>query len=325
MPSSETVSLLLRRFGGATVEMLNRVLTPYRLKITDLQKVMSKKSKSKFALDFKAEVTGEIWTTFEEGTTGKVVPREYVEGEGPWREIIKARVLKSDPTSVEGELYFSPARYAIAAAEVKVGDYLEIDPFGVTSKVESALAEAAFFREAEKNGFTVIRMPENVAKHVGTQNYFDFKLEKEGKIYWVELKSLWGTDTTKARLIHTVSRQGGGKNSARKDRQIWKTSSCRFKDQDIFAVSLWLRTGKITDFAYALSAPSDKHANWGLPKVPKHPDHVTQNPTITSPPSGSWTESLPEVCGRVEAWRALLAKKKATSTSKKKATSKKKL
>jgi hypothetical protein len=146
-------------------------------------------------------------------------------------------------------------------------------------------------------------MPENVAKHVGTQNYFDFRLERRESSYRVELKSLWGTDTTKARLIHTVSKDGGGKNSQRADRQTWSTSSCRFQDQDLFAVSMWLRTGQITEFAFALSAPADE-CEWGLPRVPRHPTHVTQNPTVPDPPSGPWTEDLDEACSRVDGWKS---------------------
>jgi hypothetical protein len=206
---------------------------------------------------------------------------------------------------VEGELYFDAARLLSAFAEVKKGDYLEIDPFGVTSKIESALCEAAFFLEAEKLGYSVTRMPENVAKHVGTQNYFDFRLERDGRAYRVELKSLWGTDTTKARLIHTVSREGGGKNSARGDRQVWRTSSCRFSDQDIFAVAMWLRTGRVTDFAYALSLSEEDHKEWGLPKVQKYPEHVTQNPSISNPPSGPWTSDLNEICRRADQVKAV--------------------
>jgi len=301
VPSTETVSSLLRRFGGATAEMLNRVLTPYRLRIIEIAEI---KQGQKTKRRFRAEVPGDVWTAFEQGTTGKVVPKTYVEGNSSWREIVKARILNSFPAYVEGELYFSGPRLQAALAEVRTGDYLEIDPFGVTSKIESALAEAAFFREAEGQGFSVIRMPENVAMHIGTQSYYDFRLQKDRKEYRVELKSLWGTDTTKARLIHTVSREGGaGKNKARKDRQVWRTSSCRFRDQDIFAVSMWLRTGRITDFAYALSVQSDKHRTWGLPKVPKYPEHVTQNPSVPDPPSGVWTSDLLEVCKRVDFWK----------------------
>ncbi len=282
--------------------MLDRVLTPYRLRIVDISTEGSAGPR-KSSTVFRAEVPTEVWTTFEEGTTGKVVPKDYVEGDSPWREVVKGRILRSLPDHVDGELYFDSARLKAALAEVKHGDYLEVDPFGVTSKIESALCEAAFFLQAQELGFKVTRMPENVAKHIGTQNYFDFRLEKNSTVYRIELKSLWGTDTTKARLIHTVSRDGGGKNSARKDRQVWATSSCRFKDQDIFAVAMWLRTGRITDFSYALSVSQDENEEWGLPRVPKHPGHVTQNPPIPSPPGGPWTSNLLAACQRVDASR----------------------
>lgn len=308
MPSKKTIDLLLQRFGGATPEMLDRVLTPYRLRLVDISTESAGQRKSRTV--FRAEVPKEVWTTFEEGTTGKVVPKEYVEGDAPWREVVKGRILRSLPDHVDGELYFDAVRLKAALAEVKRGDYLEVDPFGVTSKIESALCEAAFFLQAQEHGFKVTRMPENVAKHIGTQNYFDFRLEKDSAVYRVELKSLWGTDTTKARLIHTVSRDGGGKNSARKDRQVWATSSCRFKDQDIFAVAMWLRTGRITDFAYALSVSRNEHKEWGLPKVPDHPGHVTQNPPIPSPPADPWTPNLLEVCQRVDVWRPRAKRKK---------------
>ena len=308
MPSKKTIDLLLQRFGGATPEMLDRVLTPYRLRLVEITTEQVSPRKTRTA--FKAEVPEEVWTTFEEGTTGKVVPKDYVEGDAPWREVIKGRILRSVLDHVEGELYFVSAHLKNVLADVKCGDYLEIDPFGVTSKIESALCEAALFLQAQEHGFKVTRMPENVAKHVGTQNYFDFRLEKGAAVYRVELKSLWGTDTTKARLIHTVSRDGGGKNSAREDRQVWATSSCRFKDQDIFAVAMWLRTGRITDFAYALSVPQDESKEWGLPKVSAHPDHVTQNPPIPAPPSGPWTSDLNEACQRVDAWNKRVKKKK---------------
>ena len=315
------MDLLLQRFGGATSEMLDRVLTPYRLCLVEISKesIGSKKTRS----IFRATVPRGVWTTFEEGTTGKVVPKAYVEGDAGWREIIKGRILRSFSDHVEGELHFDSGRLAGALAEVKVGDYLEVDPFGVTSKVESALCEAAFFLQASENGFKVTRMPENVAKHIGTQKYFDFLLKKRGAVYRVELKSLWGTDTTKARLIHTVSRDGGGKNSTRADRQVWATSSCRFNDQDIFAVSMWLRTGKITDFAYALSSSNKENSEWGLPLVPAHPEHVTQNPPISSPPTGPWTIDLLEVCKRVDAHLAQQRSDRVFNKPAKKAAKKK--
>lgn len=296
MPSQATIALLLSRFGGATPAMLDRVLTPYRLRLTRIDVSKDRKSAT-----FEANIPADVWTTLEEGTTGKVVPRAHVEGAAPWREIIKARVRSVAGSVVRGELYFAPARLRAAIGLVSTGDYLEIDPFGVTSKIESALCEAALFQVASSAGFGVTRMPENVAMHVGTQNYYDFRLTRAGRVYRIELKSLWGTDTTKARLIHTVSKDGGGgKNSKRGDKQVWNTSSCRFQDQDIFAVSMWLRTGRVTDFAFALSMSDDDNPEWGLPSVPKHPHHVTQNPPIADPPSGPWTMDLNEACRRFD-------------------------
>ena len=304
MATKKTVDLLLQRFGGATPELLDRVLIPHRLKITKIVRTTIKRTVS--ATFVAAADVDESGTIFEEGTTGKVVPRLHVEGTSSWTEMIKGRILKSFPDRVEGELYFDSGRFRTALAAVREGDYLEVDPFGVTSKVESALCEAALYKKAKDLGFTVTRMPENVAKHVGTQNYYDFKLEKGRKTYRVELKSLWGTDTTKARLIHTVSKGGGtGKNSTRDDKQTWHTSSCRFSDQDIFAVGLWLRTGQIVDFAFALSVADRQHSTWGLPEVTKFPSHVTQNPPISNPPSGPWTTDLIAACKRVDKWRKL--------------------
>lgn len=294
MPSPKTIAVLLARFGGATPEMLDRVLTPYRLRLSKIDIAANGRKAT-----FEADIPVDVWTTFEEGTTGKVVPRSHVEHNAPWREVLKARIRETKAHSVVGELYYASARINDALKEVQIGDYLEIDPFGVTSKVESALCEAALYQVATAAGFAVTRMPENVAKHVGTQNYYDFRLVRDSLVYRVELKSLWGTDTTKARLIHTVSKDGGsGKNSKRVDKQVWATSSCRFQDQDIFAVSMWLRTGRVTDFAFALSAPEDQHREWGLPKVPRYPNHVTQNPPIANPPSDPWTADLNEVCRR---------------------------
>lgn len=300
MPDDATVRRLLARFDGATTELLARVLTPYHLPITQLN--ISERGAGS---TFRASVPAAVWATFEQGTTGKIVPRGHVEDHAPWMEIMKGRILGTDGLEVWGELHFpGSGRLEHARRLIRIGDYLEVDPFGVSSKIESALCEGAFFQGARKAGFAVARMPENVAMHIGTQNYYDFRLERHGRVYRVELKSLWGTDTTKARLIHSVSKGGeGGKNSTRADRQVWRTSSCRFHDQDVFAVSMWLRTGRITDFAYCLSVPEAESPRWGLPFVPMYPEHVTQNPPIKNPPADPWTSDLNTICQRFDDFR----------------------
>lgn len=49
-------------------------------------------------------------------------------------------------------------------------------------------------------------MPEDCAKHLGTYYNYDFEFEKNGITKKVEVKSIWGTDTRFARLIHSKSK-----------------------------------------------------------------------------------------------------------------------
>ena len=117
MPSQKVIDFLLARFSGATQEMLDRIFVPYRLEILSVE-VSNKGKEGKFL----AHIPKDVWTLFEDGTTGKVVPSEHVEGHAPWREIIKARITRSEATVVSGELYFAPNRIRKALSEVKKGD-----------------------------------------------------------------------------------------------------------------------------------------------------------------------------------------------------------
>ena len=119
-----------------------------------------------------------------------------------------------------------------------------------------------------------------MAKHIGGYTYFDFEVEKKGVTKRLEAKSLWGTNTKFARLIH--SKTDG-----------YPTSSCKFATQDFFAVSLFLRTGRIQDFAFARSVPKDVKS-YGLPRAGKFPAHVNQNPSCALG-DGTWLGSLDEV------------------------------
>jgi hypothetical protein len=125
-------------------------------------------------------------------------------------------------------------------------------------------------------------MPEDMAQHIGTYPHFDFIVEKAGVAKKLEAKSLWGTNTKFARLIHSLT-------------DGYPTSSCKFETQHFFAVSLFLRTGKIQDFAFARSIPRDIKP-YGLPRAGKYPDHVNQNPTCQIG-DGTWFASLDEVWG----------------------------
>src|SRR5262249_37635931 len=160
------------------------------------------------------------------------------EGTDDWKELIKARIHEARPGFAKGELHYTGKKkeLEIRIVDVNEGDVFEIDRYGITAKLESALTEAALVAHAQERGYKVTRMPEDIAKHLGDYWHIDFMFEKDGVSKRIESKSLWGTDTLKARLIHSV---GGD----------YETSSCKFATQDIFAVNLWLRTGVITDIA----------------------------------------------------------------------------
>jgi len=142
------------------------------------------------------------------------------------------------------------------------------------------LVEYSLVQILKEAGYTVRRMPEDMARHIGTYRHYDFDVEKGGVTKKIEAKSLWGTNTRFARLIHSKT-------------DDYPTSSCKFETQDIFAVSLFLRTGNIRDFAFARSVPKDVKP-YGLPRAEKYPAHVNQNPTCEIG-DGTWFATLDEV------------------------------
>lgn len=302
----QLVKELLQRYRGSTFEMLHQALMPMRIPIEDIKD-------TQFWAEYPTDTAHIV-----PGKTGKIIPKEYITGSKLWKELVKGRIMELEDDRISGELYMMrKSALEKGLEEIRVGDLFEIDCFGVTSKLESALTEAALAKVAKEEGYYVKRMPENIAIHVkpklaeylessdlprfvleilrkderakGWPN-FDFLIEKHGIIRRVEVKSLWGTDTSKARLIHSV----GGR---------WETSSCRFEDQDIFAVNLWLRTGNIKDFGFARSVLKDDRHPFGLPAATKKSrdgrklllrDYVNQNPDCRIG-NGSWFSSLNEV------------------------------
>lgn len=263
-------------------------------------------------------------TKLTPGRTGKIVSQKYVAGKSAWSEVLKGKLVEVSKNSLRGEFYhMRKDRLLKGLGSVQVGDYFEIDRFGITSKLESSLTEAAFIVVAENEGYEVTKMPENLSvelmpnllsylKSEGVSArvleylereerakgwpHFDFLIKKDSKVYRVEVKSLWGTDTSKARLIHSLT-------------EGWKTSSCRFRDQDIFAVNLWLRSGNVMDFAFAVSHVKDKDHGFGLPPATSRgkggtkvqlTSYVHQNPECEVR-NGTWFSKLKEVaslCGK---------------------------
>lgn len=279
---------LTKRYGGATAESLESVLCPVLIPIRTLDKSVIRIALQKhFRASFAITLDKSCEDLIAPGCTGKFVPRTYKEG-GVWRELAKGRILTvdSETLTAEGEIYYGAggkkSEIVKALLELSEHDYWELDQYGASAKVLSGLVEHSLAQVLKADGYTVMRMPADMAQHIGGYAYYDFGVTKSGVTKKLEAKSLWGTNTRFARLIHSKNASKG-----------YPTSSCKFATQDFFAVSLFLKSGNINDFAFARSVPSNIKP-YGLPRAVKFPDHVNQNPTC-SVGDGTWFGTLDEV------------------------------
>lgn len=284
--NDELFQVLSKRYAGATAEALMAVMCPLLIKIKTLDKTIFKVTgQTHNRATFTVDLEEDNQTIIQIGRTGKFVPKAYLAG-GPWNEIAKGRIVSIDTSTgiATGEIYTGESSLSSlqqALAILDEADFWEVDQYGASAKILSALSEYFLVEHGKSLGFQVIRMPEDMAKHLGAYANFDFLFMKDGVTKRVEAKSLWGTNTSCARLIHSTT------TAPSKDKSLWTedekknyypTSSCKFTTQDIFAVNLFLRTGNIRDFAFAKSLPLNPSNPTGLPFVPKYPEHVTQNP-----------------------------------------------
>ena len=218
-----------------------------------------------------------------------------------WAEIAKGRITELDPRRklARGEVYTGARRQELEAAlkRLKPTDLLEIDQYGAAAKVLSGLTEYTFEQIAKQGGYAVRRMPEDMGRRLGQiPQLLTMKSRKGGVTRKVEVKSIWGTNTLAARLIHSLTSRPKGKSAtwtAGQRASYYPTSSCKFATQDIFAVNLFLRTGNIRDFAFARSVPQDVKP-YGLPRASKYPAHVSQNPSCEIG-DGVWFATIDEV------------------------------
>jgi hypothetical protein len=261
-----------KRYSNITPETLQKILCPKLLPISSMDKTIIKlPNQNHWRASFEIELDSNSSELMTVGRTGKFVPSSYVNGNGVWQEIAKGRIINidNDKKIANGEIYVGASSPKIALEKAIINlshnDYLEIDQYGASAKILSALVEYNLSEIAKGSGYSVKRMPEDCAKHLGSYYNYDFEFEKNGIVKRVEVKSLWGTDTRYARSIHSLNKN-------------YLTSSCKFASQDIFAVSLFLRTGNPMDFAFAKSISSETDSEIGLPYVHMYPEHVNQNP-----------------------------------------------
>lgn len=278
---------ITKRYGTPDPQALIAVLTPLLIPLHTLDKnIIRIPGQSHHRASFTIRITPASEEVIQRGRTGKFVPKAYAEGapEKGWLEVAKGRIIEVDMNKnlASGEVYTGGRKTDLekALGQLSEHDYLEIDQYGAGAKILSSLVECSLSTFVKKAGYKVRRMPEDVARHLGAYYDYDFEFEKDGVKKRIEVKSLWGTNTKYARLIHSLSGR-------------YPTSSCKFVSQDIFAVSLFLRTGKIHDFAFGRSVPEDVQS-YGLPRSSAHADHVHQNPTCEMG-DGKWFATLDEV------------------------------
>lgn len=290
MPSvlSDLYEYLSLKYGDISPDDVNKICIPNYLEIIEIDPKVEKRG-SAFTATIKMRASDD--EAIIRGQTGKIVPSEFVSGISNWKELGKARIHECNGNIIIAELFSKTGRKSDlvnALDEIKVGDCMEVDNFGLSANLTSALSELAFEGIVKSQGFHTLRMPEDLAAHLmeGTGYFnYDFLVSKNGVQKRVEVKSLWGTNTDKARLIHARGRN-------------YETSSCKFRSQDIFAVSLWLKTGNIMDFAYAISKYQGDHQN-GLPCATKKGggdlvDYVHQNPDVIIG-NGIWFDNFEDV------------------------------
>jgi len=294
--------LLTRRYE-ADPQALVAVLCPLLVPIHTLDKSILILPGQKHArASFTVQMTEENYGVLVRGRTGKFVPAGYGSGEPGWREIAKGRIIEIDAKQgiAEGEVYLGfggdEASLTEAIEQLSTEDFLEIDQYGVAAKALSGLTEYYLVRDLKARGYRVFRMPEDMAGHLGSYMNFDFIAEKNGRSRRLEVKSLWGTNTRFARLIHSTTTKPKGDPdtwTVEQKANYYPTSSCKFATQDFFAVSLFLRTGNIAEFAFARSVSRDEQPH-GLPRARKFPEHMGQNPSC-SIGDGTWFATLDEV------------------------------
>lgn len=277
---------LTKRYTGITPISLEKILCPKLIPIKSIDKKIFKVSgQTHWRASFEIELQDDYSELMTIGRTGKFVPNSY-SGGGCWCEIAKGRIISINTANntVYGEIYTGGTKSELESAvnNLSIDDFLEIDQYGASAKILSALVEHNLSEIAKAAGYKVKRMPEDCAKHLGKYYNYDFEFEKNGVVKKVEVKSLWGTNTKCARLIHSSTPTNG-----------YETSSCKFKTQDIFAVSLFLRTGNTMDFAFAKSISEDQ-SEYGLPHSTNYPDYVNQNP-ICEIGDGKWFSTIDEV------------------------------
>lgn len=264
------VKNILKRYQGMSEDAFKNIFCPTLIPIYKIvNNVFLMPGQQHWRASFQIEIKEEYSELIAEGREGTFVPAAYVEKEGEWKNLAKGRIINVDRENkiAYGEILFGNTKEELEAAleNLKEEDYLEIEEYGISEKITTALVEYNLVELAKKGGYQVKKLPKVRGKAADAPDEYPFEFTKDGVTKRIQVKSLWMEDPRYARLIHPKSNR-------------YLTSSCKFDAQDIFAVSLYPRTGNTMDFAFAKSISKAQDPVHGLEEARGFAGFVTQNP-----------------------------------------------
>ena len=267
------VKIMLKRYQGMSEEAFLAIFCPRLIPIKKIvNNVFLMPGQQHYRASFQLEMKEEYADLITETREGIFVPSSYAVGEGEWKNLAKGRIINVDRQNhiAYGEILFGNTKEELEEAlkHLSEEDYFEIEEYGISEKITSSLIEYNLVELAKKEGYTVTKLPNTRGKAADLQDEYPFEFTKNGVTKRIQVKSLWFQDARYARLIDLKSNR-------------YLTSSCKFDAQDIFAVSLYPRTGNTMDFAFAKSISKTQDPLHGLEEARGFAGFVTQNPECT--------------------------------------------
>ena len=264
------VKNILKRYQGMREEAFESIFCPRVIPIKKIvNNVFLMPGQQHWRASFQIEIKEEYEDLIQVGREGTFVPASYAKGAGEWKNLAKGRIINVDRENgiAYGEVLFGNTKeeLEVALLNLKEEDYLEIEEFEISEKITKALIEYNLAELAKKAGYSVAKLPMVRGKAADSPDEYPFEFTKDGVTKRIQVKSLWSEDPRYARLIHPKSNR-------------YLTSSCKFDAQDLFAVSLYPRTGNTMDFAFAKSVSKAQDPVHGLEEARGFAGFVTQNP-----------------------------------------------
>ena len=270
MSYENLVKNILKRYQGMSEEAFENIFCPTLIPVHKIVKnVFLMPAQQHWRASFQIEIREEYSELMMEGREGTFVPASYARGEGEWKNLAKGRIVNVDKDSkiAYGEILFGNTKEELTAAleNLKEEDYFEIEEYEISEKITTSLVEYNLVQLAKKGGYQVVKLPRVRGKAADAPDEYPFEFIKGGVTKRIQVKSLWPEEPKYARLIQPKSNR-------------YLTGNCKFDAQDIFAVSLYPRTGNTMDFAFARSISKNEDSIHGLEEARGFAGFVVQNP-----------------------------------------------